>query len=103
MTPTLSPQQREEVLEAMFRVNHHPLAEPSSIELQKLGKALDAALPAIIGAVEKDVLQRECSAYTVGLMDGWGCGEARNQEAFDFHWHHSPYRLAARALAEEGR
>ena len=44
---TLTEQQLAEAVEAMFRVNHHPLAEASETEWRKLQAALTAALPII--------------------------------------------------------
>ena len=57
MTPTLSPQQREEVLEAMDKAaleaarSLGPLSHRSPLERRINEATLDAALPAIIGAV----------------------------------------------------
>ncbi len=100
MTPTLSPQQREEVLEAMARAfrpvtssdGSHTARFSTEEEIRNgwkaaLGPSLDAALPAIIGAVLEraaDLVERRAWIGTIA---------------------HARYEMAAalRALAEEAR
>lgn len=78
MTPTLSPQQREEVLEAMARAfdpllwaNSHPSGHAALWRremLAQMSRSLDAALPAIIGAVleavREDIRKRLAKAHS---------------------------------------
>jgi len=111
MTPSLTPQQREEVLEAMARA-FRPVTSSDGSHTSRfsteeeicngwkvaLGPALDAALPAIIGAVQSqyEALLADPAAVRVNMLRG---GIARPHDLVWLHETNGPVAQRERIIA----